>query len=427
MFCAKVGWSTQKTGNTNDLLLKLEYSQGRNVVLAGCFMGSGLLCAHPVWLCCEAIGVDVEWDWLMKIIQVLPELNSGGVERGTVEFARELVAQGHESIVISAGGRQVPLLESQGSRHIQWPVHKKSLLSLLQVRPLRKLFLELKPDVIHVRSRVPAWLTWLALRALPKENRPLLVSTFHGMYSVNAYSAIMGKADRIIAISDAVRQYIFDNYPDVDAEKVTLVHRGVDPQEFNPEFRYSEEWLTTLLQAYPQVSGKKILLMPGRLTRWKGQLDFVDMLHQLKEKGQENVCGLIVGSSEGSKNHYEQELREKVQAYGLDDTVIFLGHRSDMRELYCLADVVFNLSNRPEPFGRTVTEALWSGTPVIAYDQGGPAEVLRSCFPSGLSATKSELVNTVEKVLSSPAALSYCTDYELHTQCEKTLRVYNDK
>ena len=129
----------------------------------------------------------------MKVLQVLPNLNSGGVERGTVEFARELVKQGHESFVMSNGGRLVAQLESEGSGHIHQPVHRKSLWTLRLVRPVRKLLQELKPDIIHVRSRAPAWIIWLAWRKLPVATRPRLVSTFHGLYSVNFYSAVMAE------------------------------------------------------------------------------------------------------------------------------------------------------------------------------------------------------------------------------------------
>ena len=148
----------------------------------------------------------------MKIVQILPALNSGGVERGTVEFAAELVRRGHESIVVSNGGPLVRQLEAQGSVHIAQPVHRKSPVSFGQILPLRRLLQELQPDVVHVRSRMPAWITRLALRGIPENKRPVVVSTFHGMYSVNAYSAVMARADHIIAVSDCVRQYVLRHF-----------------------------------------------------------------------------------------------------------------------------------------------------------------------------------------------------------------------
>jgi len=360
----------------------------------------------------------------MKIIQILPELNSGGVERGTVEFARELVKQGHESIVVSAGGRQVAQLEREGSRHIQMPVHKKSLSSLWQVRPLRRLFETERPDIVHMRSRVPAWLTVLASKKMSPEKRPLLVSTFHGMYSVNAYSAVMGKSNRVIAISAAVKDYILKNYPNVSESDIRMVHRGADPEQFPLGFQASEAWRAKMLAEHPQLKGQKILLMPGRLSRWKGQLDFIELIAQLRTQG-EAVCGLVAGSSDGAKQNYEEELRQSAVGQGVEDHVIFLGHRTDMTELYSFSDIVFNLSNRPEPFGRTVTEALSVGTPVVAYDQGGPGEVLRDCFPEGLSG-RDNLPNVVQNVLAKPSSIHFHDNYLLSTQVELTLSVYKE-
>ena len=120
----------------------------------------------------------------MKVMQLLPELNSGGVERGTLEIARALVSQGHQSLVVSNGGRLVPQLEADGSTHLQLPIHKKSLSSLWQIRPLRQLIRTHQPDIVHVRSRVPAWLTHFALRGIPAQQRPHLISTVHGFYSL---------------------------------------------------------------------------------------------------------------------------------------------------------------------------------------------------------------------------------------------------
>jgi hypothetical protein len=132
----------------------------------------------------------------MKITQLVPELNSGGVERGTLEIARALVAAGHESVVISNGGRMVPQLEAEGTR--------KSFSSLWQIRPLRKIIQQEHSDILHVRSRIPAWLTHLALRKITEKDRPILVSTVHGLYSVSRYSEIMTRADRVIAVSESV-------------------------------------------------------------------------------------------------------------------------------------------------------------------------------------------------------------------------------
>ena len=148
----------------------------------------------------------------LRILQALPALYSGGVERGTVEFAADLVRHGHESFVVSNGGPLAARLEAQGSTHIQMPVHRKSPASFGQIRPMRQLIQDLQPDIIHVRSRMPAWIVRLAWKGLPAHQQPAIVSTFHGMYSVNPYSAIMAKSDHVIAVSNCVRRLRYPEF-----------------------------------------------------------------------------------------------------------------------------------------------------------------------------------------------------------------------
>lgn len=359
----------------------------------------------------------------LTIVQVLPALNSGGVERGTVEFAREIVALGHRSIVVSSGGGMVRQLIDEGTEHIQMPVHKKSLLSLLQVRPMRKLLNDLKPDIVHVRSRIPAWIVWLAWRKMPVASRPGLVSTFHGMYSVTPYSAIMARGEKLIAISDCVHQYILDNY-NVDPAKITRVYRGLDPTAFNTG-ACSAEWKTALFQQFPQLMDKHIILMPGRLTRWKGQEAFLEMMAELI-KHEPSAHGVVVGAAEPNKEHYLDELLQKCSELGLKDHVTFVGHRSDIQSFYGLADVTCHMSNKAEPFGRTVPEALACGCAVVAYDRGGASESLKAGFPRGLvpaDDTKA-FATRVRELLHEEHAISLPRDFYLERQVQGTLQVY---
>lgn len=361
----------------------------------------------------------------MRVLQVLPELNSGGVERGTVDFARELVERGHEALVMSNGGRMATLLEQQGSHHIAFPVHRKSLLSLRHVRPLRRRIAQLQPDIIHVRSRLPAWLVWLAVKKLPTAQRPALVSTFHGLYSVNRYSEIMGCGDAVIAISDCVAQYIRDNYPRIPPEKITVIHRGVDTAEFNRDTRADPDWLQHFYQHFPQCRDKPLLTLPGRLSRWKGHTDFIALIEQLQLQGI-NCHGLIVGDITPGKEAYRQELQALVAARGLTEAITFTGHESQVANIYRLSAIVYNLSQHPEPFGRTVIEALAMGVPVIAYNCGGPAESLRDCLPAGLvpQGSMPGLVETSIRFLEQQPAFELPAQFTLQAQTEKTLAVY---
>lgn len=359
----------------------------------------------------------------LKIVQVLPALNSGGVERGTVELARELVLGGHTSVVISSGGRMVDGLLAEGSEHISFPVHRKSLWSLLQVRPMRRLLESLAADVVHVRSRAPAWIVWLAWRRMNPTTRPRLVSTFHGMYSVNFYSAVMARAEHLIAISDCVKNYITTNYK-ADERRISLIPRGLDPAAFNRE-ACTPEWKKELFRQYPQLQNKHIILMPGRLTRWKGQEAFLEMMSRLIRLRQD-CHGVVVGDAEPGKQHYFDELLAMRSSLGLDEAVTFVGHRSDIAQFYGLASVTCHMSNKEEPFGRTVPESLASGTPVVAYDRGGASESLNVGFPQGLVAPD-DIVGfaaRVADVIDADAVLTLPESYYLSSQLASTLAVY---
>lgn len=316
----------------------------------------------------------------MKVIQILPELESGGVERGTLEVGKFLTEQGHESIVISNGGRLVEQLEAEGSRHITLPVHKKRLGSLKQVKVLRALFAQERPDVIHLRSRVPAWLAWLAWRKMDSKNRPRLVTTVHGMYSVNFYSKIMTRGEAVICVSNSVKDYVLKNYPDAPEEKLTVIHRGVDPSKLFYDALPSDEWLTEWHAQFPETKNKKLLTLPGRITRLKGHEDFLKIIAALKDSG---YHGLIAGGAHPKKIQYLEEIKALAQEMGVADRVTFTGHRSDLQNIISISSIVLSLTQQPESFGRTTLEALALGKPVIGYEHGGVGEILDALLPSG--------------------------------------------
>ena len=323
----------------------------------------------------------------LKVLQLLPALDSGGVERGTLEIARALVAAGHESVVLSKGGRLVEQLQREGSRHIARDLGRKSPATFLQYRALRRLFEAERFDIVHARSRLPAWVAWLVWRGMPANARPHFVTMVHGMHSVSRYSAIMCAGERVIAVSDTVRDYIRTNYPPsrwphLADERITVIPRGIDPAEFPRDYRPSEEWLERFRAEFPQIGQRKVLTLPGRLTRLKGHHDFITILGKLVAEGLD-VVGLIVGGEDPKRPGYAKEIRERVQAEGLDQRIVFAGHRSDMREIYAVSDCVLSLSSTPESFGRTVLEPLAMGRPVVGYAHGGVAEILAELFPHG--------------------------------------------
>ena len=312
----------------------------------------------------------------MKVVQVLPALHSGGVEQGVLEIAEALVDGGHESVVVSKGGRLVAELTRRGSRHVSWDIGRKHPATLLRAGAFRRYLAAERPDILHVRSRMPAWVAWLSWRAMPAAARPRYVTTVHGLYSVNAYSAVMTRGERIIAVSDTAASYVVDNYPQADRCRLRRIHRGVDPCRFHKGYRLADEWRTSWQEAHPQLAGKTLIVLPGRLTRLKGHHDFIDMLNQVRNKHPQ-VAGVVAGGADGRHRRYEAEIKARAPH------LTFLGHRSDLREIMAHATAVVSLSTHPESFGRTVLEALSLGTPVVGYDHGGVGELLRRIFPMG--------------------------------------------
>ncbi len=361
----------------------------------------------------------------MKIMQLLPELNSGGVERGTLEIARALIAAGHESIVVSNGGRLVAQLEAEGSQHLSLAIHKKSLSSLWQIRPLRKLIQQHQPDIVHVRSRVPAWLTHFALKGIPAQQRPHLISTVHGFYSTNRYSAIMTQAEKVIAVSDSVVKYITEHYQNCPPEHIVRIYRGISPQEFPHGYQPSALWINQTFKDFPQLENKFLVCLPGRITRLKGHETLIELMQQLQNQ-YPNLHAVVVGGADAKKQAYLEELENNIQAKGLRDQITFVGHRSDIREWLAFSDVVLSLSNQAETFGRTALEALSVGTPVIGWNRGGVAEILSHLYPQGLIdvGDQAALLHAVQQHIDEPQGVEPVTMFSLKEMCDRTIDLY---
>lgn len=363
----------------------------------------------------------------LTVLQVLPALDSGGVEKGTLEIADALVADGHRSMVMSNGGRLVKQLTENGSEHIQWPIGEKSLKTLFLIKKLRKFLSDEKIDVVHVRSRLPAWIVYLAWKKMPEDSRPKFVTTVHGFYSVSRYSAVMTKGEVVIAVSGSVKQYIQENYPETDMTRVKVIHRGVDPQEYPFGFKPAPDWMEKWYSDYPQLNGKKIITLPGRITRLKGHEDFIDVMQQLSDNN--DIMGVIAGGYEEKKKDYFEEIKALVKSRGLEDRIIFTGHRSDLREILSVSDVVLSLTQKPESFGRTTIEALSMGVPVCGYDHGGVGEQLEMLFSAGSVEKKavSKCLQTIKKIMKTQQKPSENKAFLKQTMLLKTLNVYKDE
>jgi glycosyltransferase involved in cell wall biosynthesis len=364
----------------------------------------------------------------MKILQILPEMNAGGVERGTLEVASFLVRQGHEALVVSNGGRMVEALEKAGARHISLPVHRKHPATLLQVLPLRRLLTKEWPHILHIRSRVPGWVAWLAWRGMDPVTRPRLVSTVHGFYSVNRYSAVMTRGERVIAVSESIRSYILENYPKTPADRIRVIPRGITPQDYGHDFRPPKEWLARWESEHPELVGKRTLLLPGRITRLKGHEDFFKLIAALKLHDIP-AHGLVAGDTHPKKRGYLDELRGLVLSLGLTEDITFLGHRTDIREIMAVSDVVCALSQQPESFGRTALEAMALGKPVVGYDCGGVGELLTALFPAGrvpLGDSRALLETTLSVISGGSLPSAAGEPFTLDAMCRSTLDVYRE-
>ena len=331
----------------------------------------------------------------MKVLQILPELNIGGVERGTLDLSKALVERDHESHVISGGGILVDELTRSGAKHYEIPVHVKSFNTLFLAKSLSETISSIDPDIVHVRSRMPAWVNFRAFKMLQK--KPLLLSTFHGLYSFPIYSKVMSFVDHSIAISKTVESYILKNYK-LDKNDITVIPRGCDPAEFNND-EINPHDKAEIINEFPQIEGKKILTIPGRITKWKGVAEFIKLLSFLDE----NYHGLIVGPTAHSKKKYLNKLQNQVLSLNLEDKITFTGARRDIANIYKISNIVFNLSQTPEPFGRTMIEAIACGTKVIGWDHGGASEILSALFPQGLVTLNdmNELLETTNEVAIS--------------------------
>ena len=305
----------------------------------------------------------------MKVLQILPQLNIGGVERGTLDLSKALIQNGHDAFVISGGGILVNELEKSGATHYEMPVHIKSLKTLFLAKKLSEKILSINPDIVHVRSRMPAWVNYRAFKKL--QNKPVLVSTFHGLYSFPIYSKVMSFVDHTIAISNTVESYIIQNY-DLEKKDITIIPRGCDPNTFN-NVSIDPKEKDDLLNEFPQIKGKKVLTIPGRITKWKGIAEFIQLMSLLDN----SYHGLVVGPTAKSKKRYFNKLLEKVSSLNLDNRITFTGSRRDISNIYKISDIVYNLSQTPEPFGRTMIEAIACGTKVVGWNHGGASEILK--------------------------------------------------
>tara|TARA_Y100000590_G_C15638854_1_gene984119 strand:- start:72 stop:1211 length:1140 start_codon:yes stop_codon:yes gene_type:complete len=304
----------------------------------------------------------------IRLLQVVPTLNSGGVEQGTFDIAKAISESGNFSSVVSNGGRMVKLFEKYGSKHFKIGVDSKNPFVIYNnISRLRKILIQEKINIMHTRSRAPAWSSFHA-----GKNKVKLISTFHNIYGhenkfKRIYNSGLAKMDKIIAISNFVKNGIIKLY-NVPQEKITVIYRGIDEEIFNLE-KINEILLNNFIIKHNIVNDKKIILFPGRLTPWKGQIEFIDVLKKLKYK--DFFCYFV---GDDKNKNFTKKLSLKINNSGLNENCKIVGHIDSMKYFYQLSHVVVNASQKPEGFGRVVAEAMAMGKPVVAYNHGGVSE-----------------------------------------------------
>lgn len=362
---------------------------------------------------------------LLTVVQLIPALHSGGAERSALEIARALVQAGHRSIVISAGGRLVEQLQAEGSEHVALDLGRKSLRTLFQLGPLRRVLREIGPDIVHARSRLPAWLGWWALKGMTP--RPHFVTTVHGLNSPGSYSAILMRGERVIAVSQPLRDYVLSHYRWLEPSRVRVIPRGIDPVAFPYGHRPDEAWSKAFFAEYPMLAGAPLLTLPARGTRLKGHHDAIELLADLKRRGIEARL-LLLGVIEPGREAYVTELRELARARGVISQVAMSPPRGDIRDVYAISALVLQLSNQPESFGRTVIEALSLCRPVLGYAHGGVGELLAELYPAGRvpPGDRERLVERAAELLRVAPPIPPLQSYRLVDMQQATLALYEE-
>tara|TARA_B110000305_G_scaffold155398_1_gene172098 strand:- start:625 stop:1770 length:1146 start_codon:yes stop_codon:yes gene_type:complete len=367
-----------------------------------------------------------------SVLQVLPHLNSGGLVSGAVEISEALQKTGMNSFVASAGGRREREITKAGGKVINFSLGSKNpIIMLLNVYKLSRIIKKYKINIIHARSRAPAWSAYFAAK---KMGIPF-VTTFHGTYSIQnklkkKYNSIMVKSDRVIAISRFINNHILSNY-NIDKDKIVTIHRGINIERFN-YLKVADERLISLLNIFNIPEDSFVVLLPGRITRWKGHILLIEAIFKLQRS---DIICLFVGDSQG-RNKYYAELEKILDKFKLKNNFRIIPNQSDMATIYKLADVVVSSSLDPEAFGRVIVEAQAMGRPTISANHGGGSEIIIDgltgwLFKPGDANDLSDKINkglSLNKDNRDKLAINAIKRAKLNfnneMMCAKTLQVY---
>jgi glycosyltransferase involved in cell wall biosynthesis len=367
------------------------------------------------------------------VLQVLPSLVSGGAERGTVELAGALVEAGWTSYVASGGGPLESEIARAGATHLTLPLASKNPLVMRRnAAKLARLIRHLGVDIVHARSRAPAWSACAAAHATGRR----FVTTFHNAYGARTalkrrYNSVMARGDRVIAISDFVADHAASVYG-VGRDRLRAIPRGVDIEIFDPN-RVGAQRIINLARQWRLPDGMPVVMLPGRLTRWKGGLDFIAAVARL---GPRDICCVLAGSEQ--RAGFRRELEAAIRESGLGGLFRIVEECRDMPAAYMLADVVVSASRDPEGFGRVIAEAQAMGRPVVATDHGGARETIVPGVtgwlvpprePAAFAAAIGEALSLEadeRQQLGRRAMAHIATNFTREAMCARTIAVYEE-
>ena len=371
----------------------------------------------------------------LVVLQVLPELNQGGVELGTIEIASELQKKGIENFAASEGGRMEPALERLKVQHFTLPLKTKNIFKMyLNSLRLAKIIKKYGITIVHARSRAPAWSAYWAAKRCGVH----FITTFHGTYGLGPkgikkfYNKIMTYGERVIAISGHIKEHIIKNYG-VNEDKIRLVHRCVNMENFDVE-NISAERMIKFMEENAIPEDKPLVTLIGRLTNWKGQKLLLKALEKIKD---EDFCALLIGDDQG-RTKYSDELKEMVKKFGLEGRVYFIRHVSDIPAAMMVSDVVLSTSIEPEAFGRIAIEGQAMGRIVVASNIGGSKETVIDGVTGRLfeSNNPQDLADKLRWALhlsaeereeiGAAAIENVKQHFTKQIMCDKTLEVYNE-
>jgi len=370
------------------------------------------------------------------ILQIIPRLETGGAERTTVDVAAALVREGYIAYVATKEGRMLNELDDAGGEWLRFPAHAKAPQKILaNAFRLRNIIRERNIVLVHARSRAPAWSAWFAARMAGVP----FVTTYHGIYNARSgpkrfYNSVMARGDAVIANSEWTGAHIAKEYR-FRPKHLVVIPRGVDFTRFDPA-ALPPDRIEAVRARWGAASGDTVILLPGRLTRWKGQAILIEALARMKRAGQlHRIRAVFAGDPQG-RSDYEAELTQLIAAGDLKGTVVIAGHVNDMPAAYLASDIVVSASTDPEAFGRVAAEAGAMERPVIATDHGGSREVIlpnRSglLVPPGDSAALAEAIAMLvsagaERRLSmgKAARAHVAAHYSVDKMCADTLALY---